>query len=191
MYVSMLHSAIVTTYWSSVYKLKLLLRPTYLGRYGMSSKTIISDARPFFSPRCQQYLLYTLDRNMATLDSLPTELLREILDCLRPVDELTFASRGVQVGTWTIQHCQRTLAAVARTCRRLNHVANDILYCRYEALYQEPAAKYIERFDTDPQVRRRLRHVKITKPMRDIFENGEGEIYEASQPRVRDFQKIF
>jgi hypothetical protein len=191
MYVSMMHLAIVTTFWSSAYKLKLLLRPTYLGRYGMSSKTIISDARPFFSPRCQQYLLYTLDRNMATLDSLPTELLREILDCLRPVDELTFASRGVQVGTWTIQHCQRTLAAVARTCRRLNHVANDILYCRYEALYQEPAAKYIERFDTDPQVRRRLRHVKITKPMRDIFENGEGEIYEASQPRVRDFQKIF
>jgi hypothetical protein len=185
MYVSMMRSDCDNILVECV-QTQIAIAP-HLFRYGMSSKTRPSHATQhhhFQLPHCQQYLLYTLDRSMATFDSLPTELLREILDCLGPVDELTFASRGVQVGTWTIHHCQRTLAAVAGTCRRLNHIANDMLYCRYEALYQEPAVGYIERFDTDPLVRRRLRHVKITKPMRDIFEKTEGERYEASQPRV-------
>lgn len=192
MYVSMMRLAIVTTYWSTMYVQTQIAFAPHLFAYGMSSKTRpshVTRGHPLQLPHCQLYLLHTLDWNMATFDSLPTELLREILDCLGPVDELTFASRGVQVGTWTIHHYQRTLAAVARTCRRLNHIANEILYCRYEALYQEPAVRYIERFDTDPLVRRRLRHVKITKPLRDICEDGGR--YEASRRRVREYKKTF
>jgi hypothetical protein len=177
--------------WSTTYNPTMLLRPTHDKDAGTSSKTRPPRAtrghRLYWSHH-QRYLLYTLDRRIATFESLPTELLREILDCLGPIDELTYASRGVQGGTWTIQHCQRTLAAVARTCRRLTPIANDILYCRYEALYQEPAVGYIERFDTDPLVRRRLRHVKIIK-LRDIRKYVER--YKTSQSRVRESQKTF
>ncbi|KAF3008899.1 hypothetical protein E8E13_011195 [Curvularia kusanoi] len=139
---------------------------------------------------------------MASLDSLPTELLRNIFGYLEPEDVLTDYTRGIEDGIWTIEHSQRTLSALARTCQRLNPIANEILYSRYEAVYEKPVLGYIERFDTDHLIRKQLRHVKINgdlRPRRDElgywkseFHSSHDDIrYAASQKRAYALEKTY
>lgn len=123
---------------------------------------------------------------MASLLSLPDELLCEVLGYLEPEDDLTPETTGVKDGQWTIEHSGRALAAVAKTCKRLNPVATQLLYSRYEATYDDPVLGQIDRIRLDPVARKYLRHVRIFG--RHPRSKAPKATYEPSRQRLKQLK---
>ena len=100
---------------------------------------------------------------MSLLLGLPIELLHEILEHLRPVDELPHPMHNPNPRGWDIRHSNRTLAAVARTCRLLNVLATPRLYSNYEARFQIPIHAFVDRISSDTALQKGLTSI-ITRP---------------------------
>ena len=100
---------------------------------------------------------------MCLLLGLPIELLHEVLEYLRPVDELPHPMHNPDSRVWDIRHSNRTLAAIARTCRPLNVLATPRLYSNYEARFQIPIHAFVDRISSDTALQKSLTSI-ITRP---------------------------
>lgn len=100
---------------------------------------------------------------MPLLLGLPIELLHETLEHLRPNTELPHPMHRPKPQGWDIRHWNRTLAAVARTCRLLNVLATPRLYSNYEARFQIPMHAFVDRISSDTALQKGLTSI-ITRP---------------------------
>lgn len=98
---------------------------------------------------------------MSSLLGLPIELLHKILEHLRPVNELPDPMQEPDPQGWDIRHWNRTLAAVARTCRLLHGLAIPRLYSLYEARYRAPIHAFVDRVDSDKALQEGLTSIII------------------------------
>jgi hypothetical protein len=99
---------------------------------------------------------------MASLLSLPSEIIYNIFDCLQPVDEYRFGNEDSDPENgWRERHYYRTLAALARTCKLLQPIATRSLLTRYIAPYIKPITAITRRLGNDPEVRQVLRHIRV------------------------------
>jgi hypothetical protein len=100
---------------------------------------------------------------MPYLLELPIELLHEILEHLRPVNKLPDPMPWIKPDPpdWDIRHWNRTLAAVARTCRLLHVLAIPRLYSNYEAYYKIPIHAFFDRVSSDMALQKGLTSIII------------------------------
>ncbi|KAF2629769.1 hypothetical protein BU25DRAFT_273985 [Macroventuria anomochaeta] len=96
---------------------------------------------------------------MATLLSLPNELLHEVLEYLQPVTQLPHPLTTFDPNEWDIRHWGRALAAVARTCRLLHDLAVPLLYSLYEARFQIPIHAFVDRISSDTSLHKGLKSI--------------------------------
>lgn len=97
---------------------------------------------------------------MTLLQSLPAELICQILGYLQPTTKL-HEYHIAEEQRWDVRHWGRTLAAVARTCRTLHAIATPLLYSRYEAAFHSPVIPFIDRSTVENPRHQGVRHVAI------------------------------
>ncbi|KAJ8104551.1 hypothetical protein OPT61_g10696 [Boeremia exigua] len=114
---------------------------------------------------------------MTTLLSLPTELLREILNGLQPTTT-PFQTDLPEEQRWDFRHWTRTLLAVAQTCSLLRDIAVPLLYTRYEAPFSSPIFHLIDHSVNGSPLLRDLRHVAV----RPDFDDSQ-EYYRCTEER--------
>jgi hypothetical protein len=99
---------------------------------------------------------------MASIISLPTELLLDIFRYLYPADEA-----NAQAGDCRASH--RALGALARSCRIINPAATQVLYERYEADFAKPIVPFLYHSLLCPSSKSGVKHIAV-----------EGQSYEPS-----------
>ncbi|KAH7361221.1 hypothetical protein BKA66DRAFT_212072 [Pyrenochaeta sp. MPI-SDFR-AT-0127] len=96
---------------------------------------------------------------MAGLLSLPTEIICEIFENLKPTDEVNPYCDDDDL--WDYRASYRTLAALTRTCRCLNPMATQALYKRYCARYTISHPGFMRRLCTDKTISEMVRDIKL------------------------------